>query len=457
MCGLRGEGTPASPRSIECHVLCEPPACKCQRSSLRFDANARAHASFHATLTQVEDFLEKRTREERHGLAKVEKLADADLFTVDATGQEANEEAKRVTRKELARSKMTRSQAIIQASAKADPVGVQAYARKRVPKELQRSKELVVVSSVEDKALTIPKEGEYDLFSKTAEEFDLKRKSIVAVQTRKKRLRKAAAVEIDAAGCSINPEFEAHQESLAEAVAAEMRKQYDKELLPVAPPKTVEWEDYEHRDELERLLVDEDDTSDSDSESDASASDDDGPGARPSKKKTIKDRNREARSKALQKELDAKRQEKKQRRDLANLRQIEEEVNEYEVELKDRLERRRADMEELINSQPPRLGKHKFKPMPVQVLTTDELKASGGSLRLLKPTNVLAVDRYKSLQRRGIIEPRVRTLKTGKQKKYIIHSQGASKAQERQEEIVKLRKQAKESKKAAAARGKGKR
>ena len=405
--------------------------------------------------------MEKKTREERQGLTKVEKLADAELLTVDTAPRDATAaKSKRTTRKELARSKLTRSQAIIQAPGKADPVGVQAYARKRAPKELRgksskNDRDLAVVNrgdGSEGALATVPKEGEYDLFSKSTDEFNLKRKSIVAVQTRKKRLRKAAAVEIDGAGCSLNPDFDAHQEALAEAVAAEMRKQYDKELLPVAPPKTVAWEDYEHRGELERLLVEDDgdddsDEDDSDGEREGGrAKDVDGDiGARQGKKKTIRDRNRQARNKALQKELEAKRQEKKQRRDLANLKQITEEVREYEEGLNDRLERRRADMEELMDSQPPRLGKHRFKPMPVQVLTTDELKASGGSLRKLKPTNVLAVERYKSLQRRGIIEPRVKTFKSGKQKKYIIHSQGATKAQERQDEVDKLRKRGKKA------------
>ncbi len=398
---------------------------------------------------QVDEFLETKTREARLG-PKVETLPDAALFTVDAAPQDvaSGKEGKRMTRKELARSKLTRSQAIIQAAGKADPVGVQPYANKKAPKGLVKSKKIVVVAE-EDKAVTVVKEGEYDLFAKGTEEFNLRNKSIVAVQTRKRRLRNAPAVEIDAAGCSLNPDHEAHQDALAEAVAAEMRKQYDKELLPVAPPNTIAWEDYEHRGELERLLVEDDD----DEDGEASESDSDGEGvaagARLAKKKTIRDRNKQARNRSLQKELEIKRQEKKQRRDLQNLKQINGEVEEYEQDLNDRLERRRADMEELVNSQPPRLGKHRYKPMPVQVLTTEELQASGGSLRKLKPTNVLAVERYKSLQRRGIIEPRIRTVKTGKQKKYIIHSQGATKAQERQDEILKIRKQRKEMKKSA--------
>ena len=393
--------------------------------------------------------METKTREARLG-PRVETLPDAALFTVDRAPQDVapGKEGKRMTRKELARSKLTRSQAIIQAASKADPVGVQAHSKKKAPKGLTKSKE-IVVSAREDNTVTVAKEGEYDLFAKRVEEFNLRNKSIVAVRTRNKRLRNAPAVAIDAAGCSLNPDHEAHQEALAEAVAAEMRKQYDKELLPVAPPNTIAWEDYEHRGELERLLVEDDDNEDDE----ASESDSDGEvgrtGTRPARKKTIKDRNKQARNKALQKELEMKRQEKKQRRDLQNLKQINGEVEDYEQDLNDRQERRRADMEELVNSQPPRLGKHKYKPMPVQVLTTEELQASGGSLRKLKPTNVLAIERYKSLQRRGIIEPRIRTVKTGKQKKYIIHSQGATKAQERQDEILKIRKERKELKKSA--------
>ncbi|EFN57859.1 hypothetical protein CHLNCDRAFT_15195, partial [Chlorella variabilis] len=54
-------------------------------------------------------------------------------------------------------------------------------------------------------------------------------------------------------------------------------------------------------------------------------------------------------------------------------------------------------------AEPPKLSKHKFQPMPLQVLTSDEL---AGSLRRLKPTTMLAKDRFKSLQKRALIEPR---------------------------------------------------
>ena len=53
--------------------------------------------------------------------------------------------------------------------------------------------------------------------------------------------------------------------------------------------------------------------------------------------------------------------------------------------------------------QPPRLGRQKFEPPSVQVATTDEL---GGSLRRVRPCPMVTLDRFKSLQQRGLIEPR---------------------------------------------------
>jgi hypothetical protein len=50
------------------------------------------------------------------------------------------------------------------------------------------------------------------------------------------------AVEIDPAGCSYNPDPEAHQEAVAAAVAAETRKLLDKELQPLPVPRTVDYQ-----------------------------------------------------------------------------------------------------------------------------------------------------------------------------------------------------------------------
>ena len=70
---------------------------------------------------------------------------------------------------------------------------------------------------------------------------------------RRREIVNVASVEVDAPGCSYNPDFEQHQDAVAAAVAAEVRKAIDNELQPIAPPRTV---DYQlETDELTLLQV----------------------------------------------------------------------------------------------------------------------------------------------------------------------------------------------------------
>ncbi|KAJ1504114.1 Glioma tumor suppressor candidate region protein 2 [Coelomomyces lativittatus] len=70
---------------------------------------------------------------------------------------------------------------------------------------------------------------------------------------------------------------------------------------------------------------------------------------------------------------------------------------------------------------PQRLSKHKFKPMCPEVLVPSEIPSN---LRTLRPTGNLFKDRFESLLKRNIIEPRVRVGK--KTKKALITFQKAS-------------------------------
>jgi Nop53 (60S ribosomal biogenesis) len=62
-----------------------------------------------------------------------------------------------------------------------------------------------------------------------------------------------------------------------------------------------------------------------------------------------------------------------------------------------------ADAETKEACKPPKLGRHKFTPLPVQVLASDDVN---GSLRRLKTTPLVTKDRFKSLQKRGMIQVR---------------------------------------------------
>jgi len=266
--------------------------------------------------------------------------------------------------------------------------------------------------------------------------------------------RPAPAIEIDAPGCSFNPDRELHQDSVAVAVAAEMKKIYDKDLEPTAPLAVVDYDP--ETDELAILQVDaeEDEEEEEDSEDEEEILGRGGSRGKTSlaKKKTHKDRNRAMRRRGEDEQLARNRKQKKQRHDLSQLHHITKDVDETLADRKERILRRHADQAERIATEPPRLGKQKYVPLPVQVMTTEELTETGGSLRKLKPTATLAMERFKSLERRGIIEPRRKAVKKGKKKIEFIHGERAEKAKERQAAVDEARSEVQNLKKASGVK-----
>ncbi|MEW5305253.1 MAG: hypothetical protein WDW38_005704 [Sanguina aurantia] len=217
------------------------------------------------------------------------------------------------------------------------------------------------------------------------------------------------AVEVDQGGCSYNPDKEQHQDALAVLVAAEMRKMLKKELEPTAPLPYAE-SGAVQMSELERLQVDMPETDEDENEIElgsaaAGSSGADATGSRTaeSKKKTKQDRNKQQRRKAEEKHLEERRLLKKMRGDLDQLHVVAAAVEEEAEQQQLRQERKEAVREERAVSRPPRLGKLKFEPQSVQVLVTEDVT---GSLRQIRASPMMATERYKSLQKRGLIEPR---------------------------------------------------
>ncbi|KAJ7297219.1 hypothetical protein O6H91_Y072500 [Diphasiastrum complanatum] len=71
---------------------------------------------------------------------------------------------------------------------------------------------------------------------------------------------------------------------------------------------------------------------------------------------------------------------------------------------------------------------NRFKPEPVQVLLSEEVT---GSLRQLKGCYTLAKDRFKSLQQRGILEPRLPSRKKAR-KSWVEYEPGTKGQKERE-------------------------
>ncbi|KAL6131678.1 hypothetical protein ACLB2K_070052 [Fragaria x ananassa] len=208
------------------------------------------------------------------------------------------------------------------------------------------------------------------------------------------------AVEVEPPGCSYNPTDESHQEALAHAVADEMQKVYRNELGPEPVPLTVPGEAI---DEEEMYFIEADEGSDDDMNPE-NLDDNEGGASekRPfrTKRVTTVELNKRARRKEqLKREAEVKKVQKLSK-EIDSLPDIIQEIAKEDEEKQKRHLRHVVATNEKSKSCPPRLGRHKFEPAPVQVLLTEERT---GSIRKLKGCCTLVKDRYKSFEKRGLI------------------------------------------------------
>eukprot|EP00257_Ricinus_communis_P017368 XP_015575794.1 ribosome biogenesis protein NOP53 isoform X2 [Ricinus communis] len=207
------------------------------------------------------------------------------------------------------------------------------------------------------------------------------------------------AVEVVPPGCSYNPSFEAHQDSLAQAVAEEMQKVYQSELGPQPVPLTVPAE-HQAINEEDMYFLEADDGDDD--EDNLIENEDAEKRSTKTKRVTRVEFNRRARLKEQKrKEAEAKKKDGVSK-EIDSLTDIIKEIAKEDEEKNKRHIRRIVAKEERLKTRPSRLGKHKFEPAPPQVLLTEEIT---GSLRKLKGCCTLLRDRFKSLEKRGLIAP----------------------------------------------------
>ncbi|RID67373.1 hypothetical protein BRARA_D02456 [Brassica rapa] len=224
------------------------------------------------------------------------------------------------------------------------------------------------------------------------------------------------AVEVDPAGCSYNPTAESHEDMLAEAVAQEMQKVYKTELGPEPVPLTIDGNN-NIEDEAGLLSVcnriingksayflgvDNGSEGEEDAEAANEVSEAGNKTARTTKRVTRVVLNKRARQKALRKEETKEKHKEKLSKEIDSLPKIIKEIAEEDKEKLNKKIRQTIAKEEVLKIRPPRLGKHKYEAPPVQVLLTEEMT---GSLRKLKACCTLARDRFKSLEKRGILVP----------------------------------------------------
>ena len=214
--------------------------------------------------------------------------------------------------------------------------------------------------------------------------------------------KKAAAVDVEGPGCAVNPEYEAHQDALGQAVSEIMVKEYQKELKPVRPVAFVK------KEEMERQLLEEG-AADPESEESSATEDEEVDPEQPKankrkmEKKTRAEINRKRRHKHRLREEEEKAAAKRLKATMQNIKKVKEEVDQDLEEKERRRIRNQLAREERRKRMPARLGKVKYVPEPTHVLLSEEVS---GSLRTTRGVSTLLRDRFKSLQRRELIEPR---------------------------------------------------
>ncbi|XP_006654035.1 ribosome biogenesis protein NOP53 [Oryza brachyantha] len=347
----------------------------------------------------IHDFYEKQTRDAHAGAADIPSLPSDSLFFLDkpasaSTSADAAPKDIPVKRKiEKKREKVLHHESVLKRNPYVQPVPSSIAAKKdkkKAKKETKETHDAKIVPMEDDSG------GEkiLDIWGEDA-------KGDAKSKKRSTTASAIPAVEVEPPGCSFNPPFEAHQDSLAQAVADEMRKVYTKELGPTPVPLIVPGEAIAEED---KFFIDADDGDEAAEEGDGDQAVDALASQRKTKMKRVTrvELNKRARRKEkLRAEAEAKKIENLSK-EIDSLPDIINEIAKEDEEKEKRHIRRTVAKQERLKSAPPRLGRHKFEPAPVQVLLTEEIS---GSLRKLKGCCNLARDRYKSIEKRGILAP----------------------------------------------------
>uniref|UniRef100_A0A8R7NXU9 Ribosome biogenesis protein NOP53 n=2 Tax=Triticinae TaxID=1648030 RepID=A0A8R7NXU9_TRIUA len=373
----------------------------------------------------IDEFYEKQTRDAHAGAAAIPSLPSGSLFFVDkpasastSSAANASDPAPKVLfvdvpvkRKiEKNREKVLHHESVLKRNpyiqtipsslmSKKDKKKFKKHAKK---KELQESREEKSVPMEEDSA-----EKNLDIWGGDAKGAALPKKGMKRLKKNKSTTSVIPAVEVEPQGCSFNPPHEAHQDALALAVADEMRKIYTKELGPTPVPLTVLGQAVAEEDKFFLDAADDGDAAvDGDVDAAEGDKDQDADALTGERKKTKRvtrvELNKRARRKErLRTEADAKKLEVFSKQ-IDSLPNILEEIAKEDKEKEEKRIRLTVAKQERLKSAPRRLGRHKFEPAPVQVLLTEEIS---GSLRKLKGCCNLARDRYKSIEKRGILAP----------------------------------------------------
>ncbi|XP_054649923.1 ribosome biogenesis protein NOP53 isoform X2 [Dunckerocampus dactyliophorus] len=412
----------------------------CRRK--RVNKNKKKNWNKNSDINDVEDFLEDIRHQERTTGGLLSEKSDDSLFFLDVGQKQKDDVPNEVEgKKRKGRSQHPlRIDLILQHGSHIPPVKdvlchQQPNAKKLrrraqkaehlaakgiVPRKLRKQLNRKPVNTRARKAVTEannnPNREYYDIWSQelcetTKDSAD----SWYLQQTGKKRVKRPEklnekpsvlpAVEVIAPGGSYNPDFFSHQALLQEAHDVEVKKQKAEDKierrLAVNKDDLVTAEVI-FQEQVEGLVEENEEETPPNEEEEA----EDGAGGAIAlaEKKTEKQRKKQKAEKIKEQQRLALRKMTNKRQQLFQLRSIRATIKQQEQRTFARQKLRKAKME-AQKSQPRRLGKLKFQAQDLEVKLSDELTSS---LRQLKPEGSVLKDRFKSLQKRNLIEPRER-------------------------------------------------
>lgn len=352
-------------------------------------------------IADVEEYLEEERIDERQGGKASEKTNDA-LFFVETKVSEqklTRKQKRRLEKKEQESSEDEEEQPFV--------------SRKEKLSEVLKAEELAHIASG---LLELEHAAKTDLWkpevAPVVDEYlepTIKRKKKVPASFLKTDDRVLIQpVEVPAPGSSYNPDYDEHQDLLRTAHAVELAKckrqtKLNKQVRMVSVQqmrKHAQQYLVEMSEGLAGAANQKEDKEDADSNCLADklkvcpVSADD--------KKTTKERNRIMQDKNTTRQKKLEKEEKNKLQDVFRIKTLSKEIKETELKTAKRIKKRK-DTCEAKKKQPKRVGKQKFEEANVEIQLSNELT---GSMRNFKPEGNLLRDRFKSMQKRNLIEPR---------------------------------------------------
>jgi nucleolar protein 53 len=233
---------------------------------------------------------------------------------------------------------------------------------------------------------------------------------------------KLPAVDTGTGGASYRPVYEDHQELLAEAVAEVIKQREEEKRVNNILKSKQKYRKTEIWVDGERDVPEEEEEKEIEAEKEEE--EDKNQLAQPFvERKSRAERNKEMRKKEMKK-IQIRREElEKQRKDFEELPNILEDIHEQEEARKER-GKYKAKIKENADYKTKKLGPIPFVADPTAVVLTADLPSK---LRQVQPKVDLLRDRYLSLQKRNIIEPRIKRFKTRRYPIQVVEKWSASK------------------------------